>query len=439
MSKKSKRTTDWPKRTKPKYEHVDLNNSSTELSNGQVFKLETHCHKTSNVTAFFRPIKPHLLECIQNADKIYGCIAWLTDSDILDALSKKQCAFVVNKEEFIYPKNCWDTLKRKLKVLKKFDVPLSYSEWIEDGYTTVEANQPLTSTDETKYNHMFDTFFSGKYLSTYQKMIKTIKCSDSNLTISENGTPEFHLLCKSKLAGKRIDPVRCLGILKSDSDMLNVPRMHDKFMVFIKNQEWSVWTGSFNCSFNSNNSIENAVLIQDNTIARAYLEEWQQIFVVSESRFDDDALPFTKFNIPETAIGKQWSKLFDALEWMWMYENGSFTVKFGQDSITFEIDPELKPGETKDQNNSPKPLENKFILGNKPFYATLLNSKHRVTSIGVIEDRVQHLIHLGFCSYCECNTFTCKPTKRNCFFCKKSPLVSPTIDIMQKWEELDSN
>jgi phosphatidylserine/phosphatidylglycerophosphate/cardiolipin synthase-like enzyme len=44
----------------------------------------------------------------------------------------------------------------------------------------------------------------------------------------------------------------------------------------------AVWTGSFNFTNNGGDSIENAVIIHDPVIATAYLNEWAQVFALSE-------------------------------------------------------------------------------------------------------------------------------------------------------------
>ena len=70
--------------------------------------------------------------------------------------------------------------------------------------------------------------------------------------------------------------------------------MHNKFLVFCKTLKGdedgdrevivpkSVWTGSFNFSKNATNSLENAVYIRDEKIAKAYFSEWSQIEGLSE-------------------------------------------------------------------------------------------------------------------------------------------------------------
>jgi phosphatidylserine/phosphatidylglycerophosphate/cardiolipin synthase-like enzyme len=43
-----------------------------------------------------------------------------------------------------------------------------------------------------------------------------------------------------------------------------------------------VWTGSFNLTDNSANSLENAVVLESRSLAQAYFHEWAQVVAISE-------------------------------------------------------------------------------------------------------------------------------------------------------------
>jgi len=60
--------------------------------------------------------------------------------------------------------------------------------------------------------------------------------------------------------------------------------MHHKFAVFCSSgfSPFAVATGSFNWTFNSAKSLENLVVVRDGAVAGAYLQEWSQIFALSE-------------------------------------------------------------------------------------------------------------------------------------------------------------
>jgi phosphatidylserine/phosphatidylglycerophosphate/cardiolipin synthase-like enzyme len=75
--------------------------------------------------------------------------------------------------------------------------------------------------------------------------------------------------------------VSCIGSCHKDNQSL----MHHKFVIFMrhspgdaKNMEpFALWNGSFNFSFNATQSLENAMLIQDEKIVQAFYKEWLKL------------------------------------------------------------------------------------------------------------------------------------------------------------------
>lgn len=277
----AKKFTRWPKKiykggTKRQKIQSNLNTSSVELSDKSTYILKNTNLTTEKISVFFRDIKTHLIKEIEWADKVYGCVAWITDGDILNALSKKkECALVVNKEEFMYPTSskCWDSLKEKLRSIPKFVVMNEYNEWKRDGYETFVSTYKPNMDEHTIYAPVCQGMDENVSVTTYSK--RTLVPKDltlNDLIISDTGDPEFHLLARSKLAGKTLDPIRNVGIIQQDEPgYTNGPRLHDKFFVMIKGHEWKLWTGSFNASVNSSNSLENAVLIFDKVVNLCYI------------------------------------------------------------------------------------------------------------------------------------------------------------------------
>jgi hypothetical protein len=283
----------WPKKPhREQNDDINLNESKITLLNGEEYSLANTNIYTPTHCVFFRSIKKELLQLIAEADSVFGCIAWATDGDILEALSKKvECALVVNKEEFIDPTNakCWLYLKNKMEILPKFKVPKNYYRWVEDGYCC-EPDTPKEIPDKTRFVKISDLMHGEKQLHVYQKFSCRPVIPNIDLCLDKDGNIEFHLLTQSRLAGKMVDPIRCFGILPDDTGSIrhNTPRMHNKFFVFKKGNRLSVWTGSFNCSMNSSSSLENATLIRIDEVAMAYLREWQQIFAMSEDTIIDN-------------------------------------------------------------------------------------------------------------------------------------------------------
>lgn len=205
-----------------------------------------NAHRTTSapgITAHFGDLKDALIEFIDDSPAIVGCIAWLTDFDILDALAAKPVALVVQKEDFLRPDtgagSNWGRLLRG-----KYDA-------LRGGFDRFEFPAPLNSASIT--------------------------------------------------TDPSVDPIRCVGNHNYDKRPA-MPRMHHKFLVRVTPrtrplspdddgvyatgyktvEPTAVWTGSFNFSRNAGMSMENAVVLEDRMIAGAYLDEFARVETLSE-------------------------------------------------------------------------------------------------------------------------------------------------------------
>lgn len=64
-----------------------------------------HSTKTSKIECYFKNIEETLIEKILEADVVLGCVAWLTNENIMKALQKVKGGvnIIVQKETFIRP------------------------------------------------------------------------------------------------------------------------------------------------------------------------------------------------------------------------------------------------------------------------------------------------------------------------------------------------
>lgn len=188
-----------------------------------------------HVDVHFRNLRERLIAEIQNAECVVGCVAWLTDFEILRALARvRSASIVVQKEDFLRPDtDANDGWKSEMKSLYRH-VP---------GFAKHE-HAPLA----------FMSYHSHPY----------------------------------------IEAIRCVGNYNREKKPA-APRMHNKFLVFCSRASFceggekrvghvpiAVWTGSFNFTKNAGRSFENAVVIRDRKVARAYYQEWGQIAALSE-------------------------------------------------------------------------------------------------------------------------------------------------------------
>lgn len=205
-----------------------INPSGINLNNFQKVDNKT---TSGNVTVFFRDLKRHLIESIKKYDMILGAVAWITDYEILEELSKKKSLLVIQKEDFLRP-----DMKSNLSTNDKLTLKKLYSSFNKFDATKI-ATGPFFQDISEKY--------------------------------------------------KNLPPILCYGIYNKDK-MYMTPRMHNKFLTFLKKEgdlyfPKAVWTGSLNLTQLSLHSLENAVLIKDDSIANAYAEEMQLLYLNSDT------------------------------------------------------------------------------------------------------------------------------------------------------------
>lgn len=179
-------------------------------------------------TAHFGELRRPLLEFIIGSEILVGCVAWVTEKFVLEALAARPVALCVQKESW------W----------KGSDVR---GKAYATRYAALQGGLPASAFPEP--------------------------------------------LATKRVRGKQVPndavlaPIACVGYGGATQ---NSPLMHHKFIVRCTRDAdgllvpLAVWTGSFNFSLNANNSFENAIEIHDPTIAGAYLEEFALVASVSE-------------------------------------------------------------------------------------------------------------------------------------------------------------
>jgi hypothetical protein len=184
----------------------------------------------------FRRHRDRLLTLIAEYPYVLGCVAWLTDMRVLDALAaRKGVSILVQKEDFLRP---------------DLDGAADFAVTLRRAYEGLPR------------------------ICRYES-----PGIASDLSVG---------------SGVEMEPVRCIGNYNADKHPA-WPRMHNKFLVFCSYKESPdpdvyggeqrpevVWTGSYNNTFNAQKSFENAVILRDPDIACAYANEWAQLLALSE-------------------------------------------------------------------------------------------------------------------------------------------------------------
>lgn len=194
--------------------------------------IRDNSRASGGTTVYFRNLVERLCEHISNAHLVMGCVAWLTHPKILEALQGPSTAIVVQKEDFLRP----------------------------------------------------DLGASTNWKADLRRRYNSLHCNVARFEFS-------NLLSELDTCGDPIiTPVRCVGNYNKEKSPA-FPRMHNKFLIFARVEDcehcsevvpYAVWTGSFNLTYNAANSLENAVLLTDPEIVRAFYEEYGQIMALSE-------------------------------------------------------------------------------------------------------------------------------------------------------------
>ncbi len=200
------------------------------------------------VESFFKDLDKALIKKIEKADAVVGCVAWMTHHGILDALARCEhgVSIVLQKEDFLRP-DYGSITESSSELQEKYSKLMPISNFGESSFRK-KAEYLGVSLDDDWYRR-----------------------SSEWLDIS----------------------MRCVGYLKGNKEF-TLPRMHHKFLVFCKYVEheesgmdyyvpYAVWTGSFNMTVNGTKSLENAVYIQNEKLARSFYGEWFNMLMISES------------------------------------------------------------------------------------------------------------------------------------------------------------
>jgi hypothetical protein len=265
------------------FDAADLNAEKICDADGEDRELRDLSLEGKSIRIYFKELKGRLIRCIEDADYVFGCVAWLTDFDILEALShKKGVAIVVNKEDFLRPdrKVNGDTFRRRLHGLYG-NLPGNTDRYEFNGIVRqlsvgsdpgVEAVRCCGVRTRDRFgprmHHKFAVFARAvpRPASGRTYSCSCWKCCGEPPPVAGSLTEKF--------GGRHWDGMR--EILVRPGEVVD----GEPWWPW---QPYRVWTGSFNWTNNATRSFENAVVIDNDQIAKAYYQEFQQVLALSES------------------------------------------------------------------------------------------------------------------------------------------------------------
>ena len=193
---------------------------------------------------FFDNISGELKKRISEADAVLGCICYITDTTVLEELSRKDCKIIMQKPKKSEEKETKSFGRDSILMLSSIlnnSVNYSKIEHFPKDHFTLDQTAPLRMIgSEAGYSLMHHKFMIFlRHVETYDK--NEVKDQESAFTL----------------------------------------------------KPYAVWTGSFNFTYNASRNLENAVLIKDELVVLKYLEEYAFCLSVSEAveTYSSELLP----------------------------------------------------------------------------------------------------------------------------------------------------
>lgn len=223
------------------------------------------------------------IEMIRKSDKVFGCIAWITHPEILDALAEplewskaeRRVQIIVNKEDFLRP-DYTDKVSRNEtsfynELRSKYDrLGGGVNTYLEVGRRFVETS--------TGWNCNLD--------------VESLRCV--GLSLKQRWSPKMHHKFAVFMRGCGNGSGAHLSHKDTDSEayVTYVP-WHDHYSATASrhlscgkcHEEGcfaAAWIGSFNWTKNAGKSFESVVITEDKEIVNSLLWEHSQLLLMSE-------------------------------------------------------------------------------------------------------------------------------------------------------------
>lgn len=253
----------------------NFNQEHIRERNGIKRRLEDYSviSKNREINVYFKNLENHLIEHIKEADIVVGCVAWLTNKEILTALNTRiGVALVINKKD-IYEdlRDSYDELPPiRTDVLQTETlIDCLQNEYIEP--IRCVGIRPKTTNKCSKRTNKIIPLMHNKFLVF-------CKASKKDMGYGREQTIEYFLENDSWK-----DRVIDYETSENFNDYNNWLYNSDFLLSINYIKPYAVWTGSFNFSVNATKSFENALYITEPSIVQAYFSEWSQLECLSES------------------------------------------------------------------------------------------------------------------------------------------------------------
>lgn len=241
----------------------------------------------SNIEVFFKNIENNIINKIKKYKNVIGCVAWLTNENILKELAKKDnVIIIIQEEDFLRPDNNFDgnklnwknklyKLYKNIEINKKNNINLgsfgiNYNGHVGSGIMRLGmVNIDKMSAFPRMHNKFIICFNDTEPYQNEGYEYENYDHDYTELSISEI---EQIIDCKNQVNQKSLlYPNMFLPINNSNINFENFSIQEPKGL------DGELLTGSYNYTENSNNSLENVICIKDQKIIKAYFKQFCEL------------------------------------------------------------------------------------------------------------------------------------------------------------------
>lgn len=251
-----------------KKKSLNLNDLALEAHCGENVARQKSLTTRGQVNVYFDDLESELVKKIKRYPIVVGCVAWLTNEAVIETLATRdRVSIVVQKEDFLRPDSgSWSGAKLRKSYASMPDGPSSStSEDMMWGRIVSQLDACHTWTSPpVRWMGNFNTKRDSAFPRMHHKFLVFCDCIQTERIVQCNSTglmPE--------------EDYETYGLFFAQDESFGAY----EFIVAPR----AVWTGSFNMTNNATKSLENAVFIQNQVVAKAYYDEWQHVFSLSEN------------------------------------------------------------------------------------------------------------------------------------------------------------
>lgn len=295
------------------------------LNNIKIYKQEAYCNQrdysiigeNKNIEVYFKNIENNIINKIKKYKNVIGCVAWLTNENILKELAKKDTVIIIIQEEdFLRPDNNFDgnklNWKNKIynlyKNIEKNNGDIMFNNLgINTRWSTSSGIRRLGNVNVNKVSafprmhnkfiicfndnepYCLQNFYKKEilsYTSPYPEMMFKISNKSFlhpkkiDISIKHNEKINDIYIYNQNITymeeNERIETIETIKNMGGNiKEILEIEEAEEKEL------DGVLLTGSYNYTENSNNSLENVVCIKDQEIIKAYFEQFCELSTIS--------------------------------------------------------------------------------------------------------------------------------------------------------------